>query len=107
MRQMAIRVILRAPVIRLLRRLGRFAISMVATVAFLAGGGIVLLVMSRVTDAYPESLDVWLHVFPHAAFVVACGCSVGVFLLFDRYGLLPDDSEPPTTLGLGPVRRSK
>ena len=97
-----------APLIRLLRRLGRFAIAMVATVAFLAGGGIVLLVMSFAIDAFPEFLKHWLHVFPHVAFFAACGCSVGVFLLFDQYGLLPDDdSDPPTALGLGSVRRRK
>ncbi len=97
--------------IRLLHRLGRFAIAMVATVAFLAGGGIVLLVISFVARVFPEFAELWLHLAPHVvpvAFFVACGCSVGVFLLFDRYGLLPDDdSEPPTTLGLGSDRRSK
>ena len=91
-----------------MRRLGRFAIAMIATVAFLAGGGIALLLMSFAAQAFPAFVRFWLHVFPQVAFFVACGCSVGVFLLFDRYGLLPeDDSEPPTTLRLGPVRRSR
>ena len=78
-------------VVRLLRRVGRFAIAMVATAAFLAGGGTVLLLTSLIGRA----------MLP-LAFLVACGCAVGTFLLFERGGLLPDDpSEPPTTLGLG------
>jgi len=100
-----------AVAIRLLRRVGRFAIAMAATMAFLAGGGIALLVISFVARVFPEFAELWLHVVPHVvpvAFFVACGCSVGVFLLFDRYGLLPDDdSEPPTTLGLGSHPRSE
>lgn len=82
------------PVVRLLRRLGRFAVAMVATVAFLAGGAAALLMMSLTG-----------YVAPQLAFFVACGCAVGAFLLFERFGLLPDDpSEPPTPLDLGPGR---
>lgn len=81
-------------VVRLLRRLGRFSVAMVATLAFLAGGAAALLLMSLTG-----------YVFPQLAFVAACGCAVAVFLLFERFELLPDDpSEPPTTLGLGPDR---
>ena len=81
-------------IVRLLRRLGRFAIAMVATVAFFAGGAAALLLMSFTG-----------YVLLQLAFVAACGCAVAAFLLFERFELLPDDpSEPPTTLGLGPDR---
>ena len=81
-------------VVRLLRRLGRFAVAMVATVAFFAGGAAALLLMSLTG-----------YVLPQLAFLAACGCAVAAFLLFERFELLPDDpSEPPTTLGLGSDR---
>lgn len=79
---------------RLFARLGRFAISALATVAFFVSG-IGLMLLTSLTG----------RVYPMVAFVVASACAVAVFLLFDRFDLLPDDpSDPPTGLGLGSCR---
>ena len=87
---------------RLLRRLGRFAVAMVATVAFLAGGaaaGLLLWLLMSLTGYVVLN---WVFLL---AFAAACGCAVATFRLFERFELLPDDpSEPPTTLRLGPDR---
>ena len=79
---------------RFFARLGRFAVAMLATAAFFAGGIAFMLLTSLMG-----------HLYPIAAFFVGSACAFGVFLLFDRFELLPDDpSDPPTGLGLGPGR---
>jgi ABC-type nitrate/sulfonate/bicarbonate transport system permease component len=85
---------LMSPIVRTLRRAGRFAIALLAAVAFLAGGTAALFLMALTG-----------HVFPQVALVAAGASAVGVFLLFDRFNLLPDDqSDSPTGLGLGSGR---
>jgi hypothetical protein len=89
-------------VIRLLRRLGRFAVAMVATVAFFAGGAAAWLLLWLLMSLTGYVVVNWVFLL---AFFAACSCAVGTFRLFERFELLPDDpSEPPTTLGLGSGR---
>jgi hypothetical protein len=71
-------------------RLGRIGIGFVAFVAGFAAFGLLSVVNLLVTDLW---------------FWKVCGATgmvtaVMVFALFDRLGLVPDDSDPPTTLSL-------
>jgi hypothetical protein len=76
-------------------RLGRFAIAMLATVAFLVGS----VAFTWLTWSFMGRM------YLSIAFFVGSACAVAVFLLFDRFNLLPDDpTDSPTGLDLGPGR---
>jgi hypothetical protein len=75
---------------RLVRRLGRIAIGFLAFVAGLAAFAVVSAINLRLTDEW----------FWKACGVTSLITAVMVFGLCDRFGLVPDDSDPPTTLSL-------
>jgi hypothetical protein len=69
---------------RMLRRFGRFAIAMISMTAFLAvGGSVYYFVGSPKLTAY-------------AAF----GAAIGVYTIFDKLDLIPEDPDKIITLGL-------
>jgi hypothetical protein len=75
---------------RSVRRLGRIGIGFVAFVAGFVAFAVVSLINLLVTDVWFD------RVCGFAGLVTA----VTVFGLCDRLGLVPDDSDPPTTLSL-------
>jgi hypothetical protein len=72
------------------RRLGRIGIGFVAFVAGFAAFAVVSMINLLVTDAW----------FWKVCGVIGLVTAVVVFALCDRLGLVPDDSDPPTTLSL-------
>jgi hypothetical protein len=75
---------------RVIRRVGRVAIGLVAFVAGCA---------AFVTISFVNLL-VTRHYFAKVCGVIGLGTAVMVFALFDRLGLVPDDPDPATTLSL-------
>ena len=75
---------------RTLRRFGRFAIAMISLIAFFAGGGIVYLITAL-------TLGVW---FPKLTLLAAFGAAIGVYAVFDRLDLIPEDPDKIITLSL-------
>jgi hypothetical protein len=73
-----------------LRRLGRIGIGLIAGVA-----GFVTLVVLSVASVRITGVWHWQPVG-----LVALLATIGVFSLFERMHLVPDDSEPPTSLSL-------
>lgn len=80
---------------RSVRRLGRVGIGLVAFVAGGAAFVVVSIVNLAVTRLY----------FVKVCGVIGIATSAGVYALFDRLGLVPDDSDPPTTLSLNDYKR--
>ena len=74
----------------MLRRTGRFAIGAVALTAFLLVGGIVYLIPAI-------TMGVW---FPKLTFFAAIGAAMGVYAIFDKLNLIPDDPDKIITLSL-------
>lgn len=75
---------------RSVRRLGRIGIGFVAFVAGVAAFTVLSMTNLLVTDTW----------FWKACGAVGVVTAVMVFTLCDRLGLVPDDSDPPTTLSL-------
>ncbi|HEY8131699.1 MAG TPA: hypothetical protein VII12_07380 [Thermoanaerobaculia bacterium] len=75
---------------RMLRRSGRFAIALLAMIAFFLGGGFVYL-------ATAITMGVW---FPKLCLLVALASAIGVHQLCDRLDLIPDDPDKIITLSL-------
>ena len=73
-----------------MRRFGRFAIAIVSLIAFFAGGAIVYL-------ATALTMGVW---FPKLTLLAAFGAAIGVYSLFDRLNLIPEDPDKIITLSL-------
>ena len=75
---------------RTLRRFGRFGIAVLSLAAFGIGGGIAYLVTAL-------TLGVW---FPKLCLLAAFGCAIGVYTIFDRLDLIPEDPDKIITLSL-------
>jgi hypothetical protein len=75
---------------RLLRRTGKFGIGLLMLVAFVAVGVLLFSI-----TAY--TAGVW---FPKMTILAAFGSAYGVYLLFDRLDLKPDDREQLLVLSL-------
>ena len=75
---------------RTLRRFGRFAIAMISLAAFFLGGGIVYLITAL-------SMGVW---FPKLTLLAAFGSAIGVYGIFDKLDLIPEDPDKIITLSL-------
>ena len=75
---------------RMLRRFGRFGIAILSLIAFFAGGGIVYLITAL-------TLGVW---FPKLTLFAAFGSAIGVYTIFDKLDLIPEDPDKIITLSL-------
>jgi hypothetical protein len=75
---------------RMLRRSGRFGITMLSLAAFFVGGGIVYLITAL-------TMGVW---FPKVTVLAAFGAAIGVYRIFDRLDLIPEDPDKIITLSL-------
>ena len=75
---------------RTLRRFGRFGIAMLSLIAFFAGGGIVYLITAL-------TMGVW---FPKLTLLAAFGSAIGVYTIFDKLDLIPEDPDKIITLSL-------
>ena len=75
---------------RMLRRFGRFGIAILSLIAFFAGGGILYLFTALM-------MGVW---FPKLCLLAAFGSAIGVYTIFDKLDLIPDDPDKIITLSL-------
>jgi hypothetical protein len=75
---------------RMLRRGGRFGIAILSLIAFALGGGIVYLITAL-------TMGVW---FPKLTLLAAFGSAIGVYTIFDKFGLIPEDPDKIITLSL-------
>lgn len=75
---------------RLLRRTGRFGIALISLLAFFIAGGAAYLITSTL-------LGVW---FPKLCLIAAFAAAIGVYRIFDRLDLIPDDPDAIITLSL-------
>jgi len=70
--------------VRMMRRFGRFAIAMIAMAAFAAAGGAVYYFVGS----------------PKLTMYAAFGAGIGVYTLFDKLNLIPEDPDKIITLSL-------
>lgn len=75
---------------RMLRRFGRFGIAMLSVIAFAIGGGAVYLITAL-------TMGVW---FPKLTLLAAFGSAFGVYTIFDKLDLIPEDPDKIITLSL-------
>ncbi|HUJ14210.1 MAG TPA: hypothetical protein VL284_10525 [Thermoanaerobaculia bacterium] len=75
---------------RTLRRFGRFAIAIVSLVAFFTAGGIVYTITA-------VTMGVW---FPKLTLLAAFGAAIGIYAIFDKLDLIPEDPDKLITLSL-------
>jgi hypothetical protein len=75
---------------RMLRRLGRIGMGFVAFLAGFAAFWLATMISAVVTNAW----------YVKVCAAVGIGTTLGVFALLDRFDLVPDDSDPATTLSL-------
>jgi len=70
--------------VRMMRRSGRFAIAMIAVAAFIAAGGAVYYFVGS----------------PKLTVYAAFGAGIGVYWIFDKLNLIPEDPDKIITLSL-------
>jgi len=75
---------------RVLRRSGRFGIAMLSLIAFFAAFGIVYTVTA-------VTMGIW---FPKLCLLAAFGAAIGVYTIFDKLDLIPEDPDKLITLSL-------
>ena len=75
---------------RTLRRFGRFGIAMISLAAFFTAGVIVYLITAL-------TMGVW---FPKLTLLAAFGAAIGVYRIFDKLDLIPEDPDKIITLSL-------
>ena len=75
---------------RTLRRFGRFGIAMISLAAFFAAGVTVYLITAM-------TMGVW---FPKITLLAAFGAAIGVYRIFDKLDLIPEDPDKIITLSL-------
>ena len=75
---------------RTLRHFGRFGIAMISLAAFFIAGVIVYLITAL-------TMGVW---FPKLTLLAAFGAAIGVYKIFDKLDLIPEDPDKIITLSL-------
>jgi len=70
--------------VRMMRRFGRFAVAMIAMAAFFAAGGAVYYFVGS----------------PKLTMYAAFGAGIGVYTIFDKLNLIPEDPDKIITLSL-------